>query len=885
MLRLVHVLLLRCYPKPFRRRFGAELRFAFEADWHAARARGQISAVRFLLLSAADAAVNGVRERRSSRWYSPRATRDPVMSTFLADVKFGLRLMARSPRPTGLAVCTLALGMGLSVSLYSVSHNALITPLPFRDEARVVMMYEQPLREPGVKGNVAPPNFLDWRERSRAFSHMGALRPFSASVISASGDAVRADGRRVLGDAFGALGLDPHAGRLFSPEDSLPGHHVVVLSHRLWQQHFGGDLSLVGRSIMLDEVPHTVIGVLEPVLRVPGGPAGYDAIFVPWLLTPEQRQGRMSHICEAVARIRAGVTLEQARAEIGTIAEALAREYPASNKDETVLLVPLRDVLVGDVRPALLMLVGAATMVLLIACVNVANLLLARATGRRQEMTVRAALGAGGTRLFRQLLTESVLLGVISGAAGLGLAQWCVEILRVVLPADLAAAVDPRLDLRIALAALAVCVLTAVIFGLAPAWFVLRPWSGSVVREGRIGGASARGRRALVVVQVALAVVLLAGAGLLMRSFMRLVSVNPGFRTDHLLTLEIELPNTRYPGPREWLPFFERLTADLRALPGVIDAAGVSGLPLNENGGSVGFYAEGQPVPADNETTFVIYRLVTPGYFRTIGIPMFDGRDFSSQDLPGAQRVAVVNRTLANRYWPGQSAVGKRVAFTTRPGPDDWALVIGVVGDTHHSSLAEPIDLQLYVPYTQEPDWYPPGQLVLRTNADPTPVAAAARARVRAIDPLIPVSGIRTMEALIAASVAAPRFQLMLLSLLSVSALILATIGIYGLLAFSVALRTREIGVRTAFGASRADIARMILREGLQLTILGVAAGVLTAFAVTRWIRTLLFEVQPHDPWTFVVVTALLLGVATLACWAPARRAARVDPLVALRSE
>ena len=885
-MKLINALLIRCYPPAFRERFGAELRVVFEAEWREARNRGPAALARFILVSAADAFVNGTRERRSNRWCSPRARRDPVMTTFLADVKYGLRLMLRNPRLAMLAVGTLALGMGLSVSLYSVAHGTLVRPLPFRDEARVVMMYEHAPQKGTIKGNVAPANFLDWRARSHAFSHMGLLRPFSATVSAPGSAPMRADGRRVFGDAFAALGLDPLLGRVFNADDEREGANAVILSYRLWRQQFGADRSIVGRSITLDEVPHTVVGVLKPVLRVPGGPVGYDEIFVPWVIPPRLRQLRMSHISEAVARLKSDVTHEQAQADLAAVAEGLAREYPQSNKDETVLLVPLREALVGEVTQALVMLVGAVTLVLMIACVNVANLLLARATGRRQEMMVRAALGAGRMRLFRQLFAESLTLGVAAGLAGLVLAYWFAASLGAMLPADLAAAIDTRIEPRVAMAALGACILTAVVFGLAPAWFILRGSAGHVVREGRGGVAPpAYARRALVVVQVALAVVLLTGAGLLFRSFVRLTGVNPGFQPDHLLTLTIELPRSRYREPKEWEPFFTRLLAELRSLPGVKAAAGVSGLPLNENGGSVGYYVEGQPAPRDNEHPYVIYRLVTPGYFETIGIPWIDGRDFTTADRPATARVVIVNRTFANRYWPGQRAVGKRVAFTSTPKPDDWTTVVGVVGDTHHWSLAQDIDVQLYVPYTQEPDWYPPGQIALRTSIDPLSVAAAARERVRTIDPQIPVSDIQTMSDIVAKSVAAPRFNLTLLGMLSISALALATVGIYGLLAFSVALRTREIGVRSALGASRGAIATMILAEGLRLTAAGILVGLAIAFAATRWLDALLFEIQPYDPATFAGIPALLLVVAAVACYLPARRAARVDPLVALRSE
>ncbi|MDQ3417282.1 MAG: ABC transporter permease, partial [Acidobacteriota bacterium] len=508
MLGRFYAILLLSYPASFRHRFGTELRFAFENGLRSARQHGRLRTVRYLFTAVSDVIVNGARERRSNRWYSSRAHRDPLMATFIADMTFAFRLMIRNPRLSTLAILTLALGIGVSVSLYSVAHEALVRPLPFRDEARVVMLFEHEPHKGTIKGNVTPANFLDWRARSKSFEQMGALRPFSGTVIASSGDAVRADGRRVLGEAFGAMGLDPLLGRVFTADDEQPGRNVVIISHRLWQQQFGSDPALVGRSIMLDEKPFQVVGVLKPILRVPGGPVGYDEIFVPWVLSPQLRQARMSHICDAVGRLKPGVSVASAQAEIATVAAGLAREYPQSNKDESVLLVPLREQLVGDVRPALLMLVGAVTLVLLIACVNVANLLLARATGRRQEMTLRAALGAGRGRLFRQLFAESLLLGMAAGAVGLMVAYWCVASLRTILPEDLGAAVDARLDPWTALAAVGVCVFTAVLFGLAPAWYILRGDTAAVVRDGRGGGApSAAARRVLVTVQVALAVI------------------------------------------------------------------------------------------------------------------------------------------------------------------------------------------------------------------------------------------------------------------------------------------------------------------------------------------------------------------------------------------
>jgi putative ABC transport system permease protein len=885
MLRRAYLLLLLCYPACFRQRFGAELEMAFDTGLRAARHRGDLFTFRFLVTSTTDAVVNGIRERRSARGTPHRIERDRVMTTFIADLKFGWRLLRRSPQLALVAIGTLALGIGLSVSFYSVAHNALLRPLPFDDEAHVFMLHEHAPTKGTTQPNIAPANFLDWRERTSSFVAMGALRPYTATVMTPSGEPVRADGRLVLGEAFQALGLDPIAGRLFIAGDEEPGRDVVILSHRFWRQHLAGDRSIVGRTIMVDERPRTVVGVLEPALRVPGGPIGYDEIFVPWQLTAQQRQGRRSHIAEAVARVRTDVSTAQAQADIARVAEALAVEHPEANKGESVLMVPLRTALVGDVRPALLVLLGAVSIVLLIACANVANLLLARATVRRQEMAVRAALGAERLRLVRQLLAESLLLAVLGAAGGVLVAWWGVRGLGVMLPPELAASLDVRLDPVATAAAVATGVLTAVVFGLAPAWFASE-FGPSTLREARTtGGGSARARRGLVTLQVAMAVVLLAGAGLLMRSFARLTSVQPGFRTDNVLTLTLEWPKTRYPGPPEWQAYLERFLPELRALPGVTHAAAIGGLPMNENGGSVGLHVEGQPSTGENEHTYVIYRTVTPGYFETLGIPVLEGRDFSTHDRIDGARVAAVNRTLARRYWPGDSAIGKRVAFTRTPRPEDWVTIVAVVGDTHHWSLAEAIDIQMYVPYTQEPDWLAPGQIAIRTSGETDALIGPVRERAHAIDPLVPISDVRMMRDLVGRSMAAPRFNMALLGTFGFAALTLATIGLYGLLTYSVAVRTREIGIRSALGATRASLAVMVLAQGLRLTAAGIVTGLAVAFVASRWLGALLFETHPHDPQTFAGVALLLLVVATAASYIPARRATRVDPLVSLRTD
>jgi putative ABC transport system permease protein len=883
MVRRLYALLLRSYPAAFRRRFGNELRFAFEAGWRSASRRGARAAVSFLAASAADAVVNGIRERRSPRVHPPYVSRPAIMTTVIADLRFGVRLLKRQPGLATLAVSTLALGIGLAVGLFTVAYGALLRPLPYRDEPRVVMMYEFAPAKDVLKGSATPGNFLDWRGRSRAFSHVGALAPFTATLAT-SGEPVRAKGRRVTADVFGALGVDPLLGRLFTTEDEAPGNGVAVLSHRTWTRHFAADPTLIGRSVLVNEARRIVVGVLKPDFRLPGG---NDEVLVPWTFNAFERQARRSHYASVVARIKEDVTFAQAQADIASVAAQLEKEFPDANAGESVVLEPIRRAIVGDLRPALLMLTGAVTLVLLIACVNVANLLLTRALGRRDEMAVRLALGASRARLARQLLTESLLMSTIAGALGLVLAIWCVRTLALMLPASFDTVVSLRLDPVVTAAAVALCAGTGLVFGVAPALFVLRRDAGSASQGNRLttSRSAARVRRVLVTVQVALAIVLLTGAGLLMRSFARLVDVAPGFRPDHLLTLKMELPPSRYRGPAQWTPFFDRLLEELRTIPDVRDAAGIGGLPVSSPGGSNAIFVEGRRLPLPNQSTFAVYRLVTPGYFSTIGIPVVDGRDFSAGDRAGAPRVGAVNQLLASRMWPGERAIGKRLTFARAPKPEDWITIVAVVGDTHHDSLAGPIDLQLYAPYTQDPHWFPPAELVVRTGGVPTAIAPAVRRRIRDIDPLIPVTDVQSMEALVARSVAEPRFHLVLLAALSASALALAMIGLYGLLAYSVVLRAREIGVRSALGATRGDIAAMILGDGLRLTATGVVLGVAAALALTRSLRTLLFQIEPHDPATFAVIAVMLLAVAAAACYPPARRAARVDPVVILKTE
>jgi putative ABC transport system permease protein len=879
--RLYYRLLLLSYPARFRQRFGHEVLFALERGFRATWSRGAWTGLSFLAISTLDAVTNGLRERRSHRWYVEQQRKDPLMTSLMADIKYGLRMLVRNPGFAGLAIATLALGAGLTAAIFSVAWDALQRPLPFRDELRVVTLWEYAPSKDNLHGAATPANFLDWRSRSHTFSHMGALAPYSA-IVATDSETARVDGRRVTGEVFAALDVEPLLGRTIEPADQRPANGVVVLGHRVWQQQFGSDPAIIGKSVTINEARRQVIGVLRPDFLLPGG---QDAVFVPWLFNDFELRARKSHYVNVVARMKGDVSLEQAQADMRVVADGLAKEYPDANLGESVLVEPIRLSLIGDIRPALLMLTGAVSLVLLIACVNVANLLLAKAAARRQEFAVRTALGAGRLRLLKQLLAESAILALLAGGLGFVIAYWTVAALGEVLPATLTRSGPIALNPRVAAAGAAISALTGLLFGLTPA---LQFWTENVMRsmrENRVAASRSAAliRRVLVTAQIALALVLLVGAGLLMRSFVRLMRVDPGFRPEQLLTMRLELPRVRYQGPREWQPFYDRVIDELNAVPGVTSAAAISWLPLASDGGSNAVFVEGRDLPGPNEEKYAIYRLVTPGYFKTIGIPIVEGRDFTSEDRVGGLRVGAINQTLAARLWPGEHAIGKRLTFARAPKPEDWITIVAIVGDTHHASLAEPIDIELYSPYTQDPYWFPPSDLVLRTTGEPTAIASTVRQRLRAIDPLVPISDVQSMESVIAKAVAEPRFHFLLMTALSVSALILAAVGIYGLLAFSVALRSREIGVRTALGATSVDIVRMVLGEGLRLTVGGIVLGLVAAFIATRSLRTLLFQVEPSDPLTFASIAGLLLFVSVVACYVPARRAARVDPVRVLR--
>ena len=805
------------------------------------------------------------------------------MTAWLRDLSYGMRSLRRQPAFAAVACITIALGVGGSTAIFSVLHAVLLRPLPYADEANVVMVWETDASA-GVDKQVGTPgNFQDWRDQNRTIDHLGALME-SDATLTGRGDARRVDGRRVNASVFTALGVTAHLGRTFTAADEQPGARVVILAHHTWQQVFGGDPAVIGQSVVLNDEPWTIVGVMGPSFLMPRGP---DDVWVPMVFSEFERQARGSHRLIAIGRLKPGVTLQQSQADMDVIARGLAERFPRFNAREGLLVEPIREELSGGMRRPLTLLMAAVLIVMLIACINVANLLLARACERRQEMAVRLAMGARRAHLARQLMTESVLLSLFGCLGGVGLASAAVGFVPSAVPASLANTALITVNAPILAFAIGLALCSGVLFGLAPVIAVSRRDGSAAVfdapRGATAGAGVTRTKQILVAAEIAMAVVLLAGGVLLTRSFLRLMDVPPGFRTDSALTFTIEIPRSRYPGPARWAPMLDALMARLESVPSVTAAGAISWLPLTTGGGSNALFVEGRPLPGPGEDVYVFYRLVTPGYFQALSIPLIAGRPIDARDGVAAPRVVVINQTMADRYWPDESPLGKRVTFARAAGPDDWMTVVGVVGDTRQGALNEAIDIEMFAPHTQEANWFPPSDVAVRTSGDPLAVAAAVRAAVREVDALIPVTDMKTLEAVVAQSVAPARFNTAVLSAFAGVALVLAAVGVYGLLSFAVASRTREIGVRTALGADPRAILRMVMRDGLRIVMLGLAAGLPLAFAAGRLLQSFLFETSPADAVTFASIVAVLVIVAMAACYVPARRAASIDPVDAMR--
>ncbi len=796
-------------------------------------------------------------------------------------------MLRKNPGFTAVAAIALALGIGANSAIFSVVNTVLLRPLPYKNPDQLVMVWENATHLGFSKNTPSVANFLDWQRQNTVFQSMAAMAQRSFNLTGV-GEPERLDGRRVSANLFELLGVKPILGRTFVREEDKPGTKVALLSESLWKRRLGGDQNVIGRTLALNGESYTVVGVVPDGVRLPAYGNWRDQVWVPLAFAPEEAASRGNHYLEVIARLQPGVMLKQAQAEMGTIAARLAQQYPEENTRIGAVVRPLHEEIVGNMKPALFLLLGAVAFVLLIACANVANLLLARAAVRQKEMALRLALGANRARLTRQLLVESVVLSLFGGAVGLFLAYAGLDVLTRFIPPDLAQANAITIDARVLGFTVIIAVLTGLIFGLAPASQASRFNLNDILKEGgRDSGAGARGKRirsALVIAEVAVSFMLLVGAGLLINSFMHLRNLDPGFRADHLLGLNIDLSEVRYPDNARRTAFFDEVVRRVRVLPGVQSVAVAGNLPLTYKGDSMAIGVEGIPDPPPGEQLDVIYRAIGEGYFKTMGIPLVRGRDFSHQDTLDNAMTVVVSEKTAQHYWPHADPLGKRLkaGSTTSDGP--WRTVIGVVKDVRQNDfIAEP-KMQMYMAYRQLQSLMP-NALVVRTAVEPLSVASAVRNAIWAVDKDQPVSNIDSMEHIVAGAVAQQRFSMLLLAIFASLALILAAVGIYGVMSYTVAQQTREIGLRLALGAQRGDILRMTVVQALKLVGLGLFVGLGAAFVLTRVMTSLLYGISATDPLTFLSISLVLLAVALLASYIPALRATRIDPMVALRAQ
>ena len=804
---------------------------------------------------------------------------------FIQDVRVALRLLVRTPRFTIPAILALALGIGATSSIFSVVRGVMLKPLPYRDPSRIVSIWETNVSRNQMRGIVAASNFVEWRERNRSFEYLGMTGPARFNFML-GGQPYEIVGTVASADVFKALGTSPVLGRTFTPDEDLEGKDdVIIVSHEFWRSHLGGAGNVLGTTINTSGRPRTIVGVMPPGFTIEGRRADF---YITYGWTDEAMraaQGRgNSH---AIGRLRDGVTIEQGSDDMRSVMAQREKEAPRLNTGRSAVLVPIQELTVETIKPALLVLSGAVGLVLLIACANVANLLLARATARQRELGVRAALGASRGRLLRQMLTESLVLSAAGGGAGL--------LLAVVLHRGLLALVADRipvprldqvaLDVPVVAFTMLLALGTGVLFGIVPALFAASD-TDEALREGGRHGAGPRSRRALnalVVAEVAVSLVLLAGAGLLIRSFMRLQNVDPGFRRDGVLTARVTLPQARYPKDPQIAGFFRDALSRIERLPGVQGAAGISFLPMTGPGIGTSFYRLDQPRPADGQLPSTGVSPVSPGFFKTMGIRQIAGRDFAPSDTADSPQVAIVSEGLVKRFLTGGDPIGKRLWVSVK-GPEGMQVeIVGVVGDVKFASLDVDTNATVYVPHSQLPISLM--TFVVRTDLEPTSLASTVGAAVSSIDQELPLADVKTMDDVVDATLARPRAVSALLTSFAVIALLLAGIGVYGVMAYSVSQRTQEIGVRMALGATRAAVFRLVLGQALRLVLFGVVAGLAAAAAATRLLGSLLFETRALDPLTFTATALVLVVVAAVASYLPAWRGTRITPTDALRAQ
>jgi putative ABC transport system permease protein len=793
-------------------------------------------------------------------------------------------MLAKRPGFTLIAALALALGIGANSAIFTVVNAVLLRPLPYPQADRLVWIWGTNPANNVPEETASAPDYADWKKFSQSFDQMGAFARTSV-ILTGEGEPERALGGLVTDGFFSVLGTEAKLGRTFTPEEDLPkAQPVAILSEGLWQRKFGSDPQIIGKSIIINGNSTTIVGVLSADFRNPRPDAPHSDLWMPFRLDYAQANRRSDYL-GVIARLKPGVSIEQSRAEMDQIAASLSNQYPNTNAGWGVKVIPLHERFVGNVRLNVLFLMIAVALLLMIACANVANLLLARAAARRKEIAIRAALGARRGRVIRQLLTESVMLSLVGGAAGLGLAAWGVDVLISFSPADLPRLDSIGLDARVVVFTLAVSILTGILFGLAPAIQSSSTKLGECLKEGGRDSLESGGsilRNTLAAAEIAIALLLLIGAGLMARSFAELQKVDPGFSDKEVLTSQIQLPRTRYKEGPQVSAFYNQLLERISTLPGMQACALISDPPMSGNSNAIAFAVEGRPpLPPDQFQDAEAYT-ASEDYFRVMNIPVKRGRAFTSEDRADGPLSMVINETFARRYFPGEDPLSHRITLNN-PQQGPWAQIVGIVGDVRHDGMgAEPYP-QMYSATSQSP---PRGAtLVMKTEADPSSLISAVRSEIRNIDAGLPLYNIRPMEQLTRESMARPRFNTFLIALFAALALLLASVGIYGVMSYSVTQRTHEIGVRMALGAASTDITRMIVWHGLKVSLAGVTVGLGASFALTWLMKSLLYGVSATDPLTFAAIAALLTLVAMVACYIPARRATRVDPMIALRYE
>jgi putative ABC transport system permease protein len=809
------------------------------------------------------------------------------METFIQDIRFGIRVLAKNRAFTLVALLTLALGIGANTAIFTVVNAIVFRPLPFAAPQQLVGVWTKDLKRPGSQYPASLPTFRDWQQQSHSFAGFAAYA-FNRFHVSGNEGTDETRGVFTTTNFFEVMGVTPALGRGLQAADER--EHVVVLGDELWRRRFNADRNVLGKKIDLNSETFTIIGVMAPSFRFPTPDIELWTSLAPiYSQSGASRSslgdwinGRSLRGYRVVGRLQNGVSPEQAQAEMNTIAERQAQTYPDSDAGTGVVLVPLHTQMVGDYRKPLVVLLVAVAFILLIACANVANLMMARTAARDREIAIRRAMGAGQFRLIRQMLTESILLSTAGGLIGMLLATWGVQLLLGLTPKDIPRLEGVVVDRSAFLFTFAVSIGTGLLFGLAPAWHARRLSLNESLREGGRGIAGMarvkRVRGLLVMSEIALAVMLLVGAGLMLKSFQRLTDISPGFNPDHLLTMSVGLQFVRYQDPARQVAFFEQALQRVRSLPGVVAAGACTSLPPSYIQQSTGFTIEGRVVEAGAQPPTAIYMPATPGFVEALGVPLIRGRTIAAADTAQAPGVVVINQTLASRFFGNEDPVGRRINLS-----GVLRTIVGVVGDAKYQGLGVEAGPQAYVPHAQSP--YPGMRVVVRTTTDPLSLVSAVRAQIQSVDSEEGPTRFRPMTQLLSESVAQPRFNTFLIGLFAALAFILSAIGIYGVVNYDVTQRTGEIGVRMALGAQSRDVVRLILKQGLILTLGGLVAGLAGAFALTRFLTGLLFEVKPTDPLTYVVVAGVLAIVAIVACLIPARRATKVDPLVALRYE